>query len=108
METGSVAKNVLYYGKDEPLPEQVDGLAMRKDQAMRALLVNLGPARRRVRVQHGGRWARMRILDETNAEQATLAPEAFRAQLGELLDAPDGQTELELLPYAIARIDVLR
>jgi hypothetical protein len=34
-------------------------------------------------------------------------PASFRAQAGELLDAPDGSIEIDLLPYAIARIDVL-
>jgi hypothetical protein len=34
-------------------------------------------------------------------------PERFRAQAGELLDTPDGALALELLPYAIARIDLV-
>jgi FtsZ-binding cell division protein ZapB len=62
--------------------------------------------RNRVRIQHGGWRARVRLLDERNAEAAMRDPEAFRAQTGELLDTPDGSIVLELLPYAITRIDV--
>jgi hypothetical protein len=88
-------------------PLQVDGLALRKDRATRVMLANLGPVRRSVRVRHGGRQVRVRMLDETNAEAAMLDPESFRAQAGELVSALEGQMELELLPYAVARIDVL-
>jgi hypothetical protein len=60
-----------------------------------------------VHIQHGGRFARVRLLDERNAEASMRDPERFRAQAGQLLDTPDGSLALELLPYAIARIDLV-
>jgi hypothetical protein len=45
------------------------------------------------------------MLDERNAEAAMRDPEAFRTQAGEPVDTPDRQLELDLLPYAISRID---
>lgn len=74
--------------------------------ATRMVLASLIPTPQRVHIQHGGRAARVRILDERNAESAMRDPETFRAQAGELLDTPDGSLTLELLPYAVARIDV--
>jgi hypothetical protein len=48
----------------------------------------------------------VRILDETNAEEAMREPEAFRAGGWRPVAAQDGFAELALGPYAIARIDV--
>jgi hypothetical protein len=86
-------------------PLRVQGLALRKGPTTRIILANLTAASQRVHVQHGGRSARVRMLDERNAEAALRDPETFRAQPGELIDTPDGAIELELLPYAVARID---
>jgi hypothetical protein len=88
-------------------PLRVEGLALRKGTATRIVLASLIPTPQRVRIQHGGRCMRVRLLDERNAEAAMRDPERFRAHAGELLDTPDGSLTLELLPYAIARIDVL-
>ena len=87
-------------------PLRVEGLALRKGTATRIVLASLIPTPQRVHIQHGGRSARVRTLDERNAEAAMRDPESFRAQAGDLLDTPDGAITLELLPYAIARIDV--
>ena len=92
---------------DSSEPLRVEGLALRKGTATRIVLASLIATPQRVRIQHGGRAARVRTLDERNAEAAMRDPESFRAQAGELLDTPDGSITLELLPYAIARIDVL-
>ena len=88
-------------------PLQAEGLALRKGAATRIVLASLIPTRQHVRIQHGGRRARVRLLDERNAEAAMRDPAAFRAQVGELLDTPDGSNALELLPYAIACVDLL-
>jgi hypothetical protein len=87
-------------------PLQVEGLAMRKGAATRIMLASLIVTPQRVHIQHGGRAARIRTLDERNAEEAMRDPASFRAQAGELLDTPDGSITLELLPYAIARVDI--
>jgi len=73
---------------------------------VRIVLASLIPTPQRVHIQHGGRSARVRTLDERNAEAAMRDPESFRDQAGDLLDTPDGAITLELLPYAIVRIDV--
>ena len=77
---------------------------LRKGTATCIVLASLIATPQRVRIQHGGRAARVRTLDERNAETAMRDPESFRAQAGELLDTPDGSITLELLPYAIARM----
>jgi hypothetical protein len=46
----------------------------------------------------------VRLLDDGNAEEAMLEPEAFREREGQVL-AADGDLELELPPFAVARID---
>ena len=84
---------------------RLDGLAMRKDGKTRVLIANLGVTKQTVRVRNLPEHVQVRRLDETNAEEAMLAPEVFRAQEGELLETSAGELELTLLPYAIARID---
>ncbi len=86
---------------------QVDGLAVRKDGKTRAILANLSPEPQQVTVQNLGRRVRVRRLNETNAEEAMLSPEDFRAGEGETLQTSGGVLELSLLPYAIARIDTV-
>lgn len=88
-------------------PLRLEGLALRRGAATRVLLASLIAAPQRVRVQHPGRYARVRLLDERNAEAAMRDPETFRAQAGQLVEAPGGLAELDLLPYAVARIDYL-
>ena len=83
----------------------VDGLTLRKDGATRVLLANLTPQTQRVLVGSLAAWVTLRRLDETNAEAAMRTPEEFRGQSGESLATRDGQIELELAPYAVARID---
>jgi hypothetical protein len=47
----------------------------------------------------------VRWLNENNAEAAMASPEEFRSQPGEMFESPAGALELELLPYAVVRID---
>jgi hypothetical protein len=47
----------------------------------------------------------VRHLNETNAERALHSPENYRAEAGETLETRDGKLVLNLLPYAVARID---
>jgi hypothetical protein len=69
------------------------------------LLANVSPQPRRVRVLGLPERVQVRRLDETNAARAMQAPEEFRRQAPEELQTSQGQLELELLPYAVARID---
>jgi len=84
---------------------QVDGLALRKGGRTRVLLANLTPEPQQVTLQNLGGSVRVRRLDETNAQEAMVAPEEFRAEAGELMQTVDGRLEIRLLPYAIARMD---
>lgn len=88
-------------------PLAVDGLVLRKDGKTRVLLANFTDKEQSVQVKGvrlGKAWA-LRILDETNAESAIASPEAFRKQRGETLETRDGQFEIHLRPYAVARMD---
>jgi len=86
---------------------QVDGLALRKDGKTRVILANLSAEPQQVTVQNLSERVRVRHLNEINAEEAMLSPEAFRAGEGELLQTSGGALKLSLLPYAIARIDTV-
>jgi hypothetical protein len=84
---------------------RVDGLAMRKDGKTGSLIANLSPKQQHVMLSNLGEHVRVRHLDERNAEEAMRDPETFRARAGERLDSQGGELRLDLLPYALARID---
>ncbi len=83
----------------------VDGLALRSNGATRVLLANLSPDTQRVHVRGLGPRVAVRLLDEMNAEAAMRTPEVFRAASSAARNTSGGELELELLPYAVARID---
>ncbi|MFN8493652.1 MAG: hypothetical protein U0350_38985 [Caldilineaceae bacterium] len=84
---------------------RVEGLVLRKDGHTAVLLANLTNQPQTVTMTELAATFRLRTLDETNAEAAMRAPEAFRAQTGELKSTVNGKLELTLLPYSIARVD---
>jgi hypothetical protein len=88
-------------------PLKVEGLVLSRDGHTRIMLANLSPEPQSVRVTGAnlGRSVRVRLLDETNAEQAMLSPEQFRAERGEWAQTSQDELELRLRPFAIARID---
>jgi hypothetical protein len=106
-----VFADVGEFAGGEVLPAQssetlkVDGLVLRRDGRTRVLLANLTPEPQQVTLQNLGGSVRVRCLDETNAQEAMAAPEAFRAEAGEVLQTTEGRLEIRLLPYAIARMD---
>ncbi len=83
----------------------VDGLVLRKGGKTRLLLANLSLESRRVTVRNLSETVRLQRLDETSAQRAMETPEAFRAEVGELKQTSSGTLEIELLPYAVVRID---
>ena len=87
---------------------RVDGIAVRQGDRARVILANLTAAPQRVIVQNLGAQTWVRALDETNAEDAMVSPEAFRAQPSEMQQTISGALELELLPHAIIRLDCER
>jgi len=86
-------------------PLEVDGPAVRREGRTRVLLANMTDGPREVAVENLGENVRVRRLDETNALEAMRAPEAFRAQEGDVRETRRGELRLELLPYATVRID---
>jgi hypothetical protein len=86
-------------------PRVVEGLAVTTGPSQRVLLSNLTADSQRVQLHNLPDQLWIKFLDETNVERAMLAPEAFRAEPGRALDCGDGQLELDLLPYAVVRID---
>ncbi|MFN8526084.1 MAG: hypothetical protein U0821_23530 [Chloroflexota bacterium] len=89
-------------------PLRIDGVAVRRGGRTRLLLGNLTNAPQHVEVSGLAASATVRSLDERNAERAMREPEGFRAERGGLVKARGGLAELELLPYGVARIDMLR
>ena len=84
---------------------RVDGLAVHKNGRTRVILANLSGEAQRVMVRNLGQQVRVHRLDETNAEEAMMSPERFRAQAGERLETHAGALKLTVLPYAIVRLD---
>jgi hypothetical protein len=87
------------------VPEPVVGLVLSQGQRLRILLANLTPAPQRVVVRGLVGEGRVHTLDARNAEQAMIAPEAFRAGAEERLPVVEGELTLRLLPYAVAWVD---
>ena len=88
-------------------PLQVEGLALLGAQNRRRILVaNLAGDSQDVKIKTGSCQARVRYLDETNAEEAMRTPEAFAAREGQVVESASAKIELKLLPYALARVDI--
>lgn len=84
---------------------RVDGLTPSRDERTRVLLANLSDNSHRVKVENLGERVRVLSLDETSVERAMSSRERHRAQPGDLLQTDRGVLELDLLPYAVVRID---
>lgn len=84
----------------------VDGLALAREGAKRILLANLTNEEQRVTLGHNGSMGWLRLLDETNALAAMEQPELFRKHRGRRIPCTGGLSEVALLPYAVARLDV--
>jgi hypothetical protein len=83
----------------------VEGLALRQGERTRLILANLTDQPQQVTVHQLSEQVLVLHLNETNVELAMQSPEAFRAERGELRSTSAGMLELNLLPYALARID---
>jgi hypothetical protein len=94
---------VMPIKSSEPL--LVDGLAVCKDGKIRVLLANFTSQRQQVIIRNLNDNIRVRHLDETNAEDAMLAPENF-ANKGETMMTTDGAVNMNLLAYGFVRIDM--
>ncbi len=86
-------------------PLRLDGLMLCKAGRVRTLLANLTNQPQVVTVQDLDEPVTIHRLDETNAEAALRSPETFRTQPGEPKSPTNGALTLQLLPYAMVRID---
>jgi hypothetical protein len=86
-------------------PLRVTALALRTEDRTVMLAANLGPEPVTVRLSLPWESASLRRLDATNAVDAMTAPEAYRARTAEVLEPLDGTFALELLPYAVMRLE---
>jgi len=85
---------------------EVAGLAVRKGKRLRVLTANLTDRPIKIKLATPMRGTvEVRRLNEINAVLAMTDPEAFREGLGQTAELRDGGLRLELLPYAVARID---
>ncbi len=88
-------------------PLLVEGLTLFDARGARRILVaNLTGEAQNVKIKSGTCQARVRYLDETNAEEAMVAPEVFRRENSALAESVSGKIELKLLPFALARVDI--
>lgn len=84
-------------------PDAVECLAVRNHSQIRLLLANLTGCVQAVKFNLSGP-AQMRILDETNAEEAMRMPESVHGSDG----APRAIDKVSLRPYAVAQITMQR
>jgi hypothetical protein len=84
---------------------RLEGLALSKNGQVRVLVANMTPEPQRVQICNLGPEVRCRVLDESSVVEAMRSPEKFRADAGDRLTTRAGILELELMPYAVARLD---
>lgn len=85
---------------------RVTGLAFAVNGGVRILLANLTNAIQEVHVAHGGDSVHLRLLNEQNAIAAMHEPEQYRSEERPAIRPAHGRSDLRLLPYAVARLDV--
>jgi D-apionolactonase len=89
-------------------PLAFDALAMRKDGLLSVLVANYTPQPQTVTLTGITGAFAYRSLDETSADFALRDPEAFRSQPGLPVHADADSLHLDLLPYAVVRLDQRR
>lgn len=86
-------------------PLTVIGMALKQENRLRLLLANLTTQAQTLTVSGLPPQMTLRMLDETTAEEAIHAPEAFRARAAEAVSTDNSLLALTLPPLAIARLD---
>jgi hypothetical protein len=84
---------------------RVDGLVLHKDGLTRIMLANLTENPQSVALQGVTGRVCIRQLNNSNAEEAMRSPEEYRAAAGDCVETVSGSLDLDLLPYAIVRVD---
>jgi hypothetical protein len=86
-------------------PLVADAVAIRRDGASRCLVANFIGDRQTVEVHGLTGSVSVRVLDETCFSEAIESPEDYRQRKGAATSISDRRLTLDLLPYAVARID---
>jgi D-apionolactonase len=95
------------YGSQCTHPLQAEAITLFDDKKRRRILVaNLTGETQEIKIKAGATPARVRVLDETNVEQAMRDPEAFRKLADNVVEPSAAKIELKMLPYAVARVDI--
>jgi hypothetical protein len=84
---------------------RVDGLVLHKDGLTRIMVANLTESPQSVALQGVTGRVCVRQLNNSNAEEAMRSPEEHRAAAGDSVETVSGSLDLDLLPYAIVRVD---
>jgi len=94
-----------FFPLDSSAPGRVEGHAMRDSRRTCVLVANLTAERVSVRLPEFSGPVRLRRLDERNAALAIRSPEQYRSE--EWSEPPEAPRpdRLELLPYAVVRVD---
>jgi hypothetical protein len=98
---------VVLQGRARPA-SLLAGLTIEARGKRRTMISNLGPVSITATVHSApgsGRRARLRLLDEMSVERACRSPHDYRAEPGTVVENRGREMEVELLPYAVARID---
>ena len=90
-------------------PLSVDGMVLRKDGATRVLLASFSSKPQRVRLHCPllGTQVRVKRFNETNFD-AMCDPQPFRSNTSEPVQIQTHTFELELLPFAVVRVDTVK
>jgi D-apionolactonase len=104
--------DLAFYNRIHPThsshPLQAAGLTLLNPKNQRRILVaNFLPEPQEIKIKTGTCQALVRYLDETTAEEAMRHPEKFQADPGKSFESVNGKIELNLLPWALARVDIL-
>lgn len=86
-------------------PLQVVAIALRKNGRNRNIVANLTPNKQHVNIHGISQAIEVSIFDETNVEESMRDPSSLYEKSGRLLESTNQIFNLELLPYAIARLD---
>lgn len=86
-------------------PLTLDGMILEQGGRRCTIVANLSHGLQRVRVAVGAVAVHIRMLDQRTAHAAAEDPAAFRGLPGIQRAIHDGALELELPPYAVARIE---
>jgi hypothetical protein len=87
-------------------PLSVDALAVARFGQIRILIANFTNQPQMATLPVTSPLAKIRLLDERNVITAMNSPEAFRGSGGDSVAATDGRLTVNLLPFAVARIDL--